>query len=140
MHERCRVMLYLYTDGASRGNPGPGAVAFLAVSKHQAILHEFAEAIGLTTNNVAEYSAIIKALEYASELGEKEITVTSDSELVVSQLQGEYKVKAKHLFKFYDRVKDLETGFTKIVYRHVPRENTYITRCDTMVNEVLDKK
>ena len=133
-------MLYLYTDGASRGNPGRSAIAFLAVSRHQAILKEYAEFLGETTNNVAEYSAIIKALEYASEAGEKEVTLTSDSMLVISQLNNTYKIKARHLFKFYDRVKDIETGFKKAVYRHAPRENKYISRCDAMVNEILDRE
>lgn len=133
-------MLYLYTDGASRGNPGNSAIAFLAVSEHQATLKEQAEIIGETTNNVAEYSAIIKALEYALDSGEKVVAVTSDSELVISQLQGKYKVKARHLFKFYDRVKDLETGFKKVVYRHAPRENKYISLCDKRVNEILDRE
>ncbi len=133
-------MLHLYTDGASRGNPGQSAIAFLAVSEHQAILKEHAEVIGETTNNAAEYSAIIKALEYASEAREKEVTVTSDSLLVISQLNNTYKIKARHLFKFYDRVKDFETGFTKITYRHAPRENKYISLCDKMVNEILDQE
>jgi ribonuclease HI len=132
-------MLYLYTDGASRGNPGNSAIAFLAVSEHQSILKEHAEVIGETTNNAAEYSAIIKALEYALDSGEKEVTATSDSELVISQLQGKYKVKARHLFKFYDHIKDLETSFKKVVYRHAPRENKYISLCDKMVNEILDR-
>ncbi len=133
-------MLHLYTDGASRGNPGKGAIAFMAVSEHQAILREHAEIIGETTNNVAEYQAIIHALEYALDSGEKEVTVTSDSLLVISQLNNTYKIKARHLFAYYGQVKELERHFKRAVYKHVPRENKYISQCDAMVNEVLDRQ
>ena len=132
-------MLFIYTDGASRGNPGPSAIAFLALGEHQTLIKEHAETIANTTNNVAEYSAIITAMEYALDASEKEITITSDSELVISQLNNTYKVKAKHLFKYFDQVKELEKGFKKVIYKHAPRDNKYISRCDEMVNTVLDK-
>lgn len=131
-------MLTLYTDGASRGNPGPGAAAFLAVLGEK-IVKEYAEFLGKVTNNIAEYNAVIRALDYAMKRREKEVTLISDSELVVRQLQGIYRIRAKHLFPYYDKVKVLERKFGKVVYQHAPRENPYISKCDRLVNEVLDR-
>lgn len=132
-------MIYIYTDGGSRGNPGKSASAYIILNEKKEIIKKDSQYIGKTTNNVAEYAAIINSLRAAIELKEEEITLTSDSELIISQLTGKYRVKAEHLISYYNKVKELETRFKKIHYLHQERENKYITIADAMVNEVLDK-
>ena len=131
------MKLVIYTDGASRGNPGPGAIAFVVV-KGNKIVREHKHYIGECTNNVAEYRALIAALERAKKLG-KEIFCFSDSKLMIHQLKGEYKVKKKHLKSLFEKVKVLEKSFEKIEYKNVRRTDPMIKRVDRMVNQVLNK-
>lgn len=130
--------LFIYTDGASRGNPGPSAVAFLIFSD-QKLLFSHKENIGKSTNNVAEYTALIKALEKASGLSRGEVACFSDSQLMVSQLNGSYKVRKPHLKPLFEKVKALEKGFEKVAYKHLNRTDPTISKADSMVNEALDK-
>lgn len=131
--------LYVYTDGGSRGNPGPAAIALVICNKKK-ILTEFKEYIGEATNNVAEYRALIKALEIAVDYCRKEIFCFSDSQLLIRQLNGQYKIKAKHLLNLFHELKNREKSFERVVYNHVRRNNKFITRADKLVNLALDEK
>ncbi|NIO23025.1 MAG: reverse transcriptase-like protein [Candidatus Aenigmarchaeota archaeon] len=130
-------MIEIYTDGASRGNPGPGAIAFI-IFKGEKIIRKHSHFIGKTTNNVAEYRALISALERARKLS-KEVRLFSDSKLLVKQMKGEYKVKKPHIKELFEKAKTLEGGFEKIEYVHVNRTNPGIKMVDKMVNQVLDR-
>jgi len=128
--------LYIHTDGGSRGNPGPGAIAVVIKDENGKTIEEYSRCIGETTNNRAEYSAILKALELADKLCKKEITIFSDSENTVKQLQGINKVKDKELLKLFNITKEKEKSFEKVTYNHVKREDN--KRADKLVNEALD--
>ncbi|MFH0884712.1 MAG: ribonuclease HI family protein [Candidatus Micrarchaeota archaeon] len=114
-------MLVIFTDGASLGNPGPMGVG-IVVYKDGVIVEELSEYIGQGTNNIAEYSAVIKALETVHSMGELEAHVKSDSQLIVRQLNGEYKVKDPDLRILKDRVDHLRKGL-KVHFEHIPREH-----------------
>jgi ribonuclease HI len=130
----------IYTDGASRGNPGPGAAAFIIIDEKGNLLRERAEFIGACTNNIAEYKALIAALKEAAKLAGKggEIVCYSDSQLMISQMKGEYKVKKGHLKELHEEAKTLEKGFAKVEYVNVRRTDPVIQRTDRMVNDVLN--
>lgn len=130
-------MMRVYTDGASRGNPGPGAIAYIITDTAGSVLRQNAKFIGACTNNIAEYSALILALGEAAKIG-REAACFSDSQLMVSQLKGEYKVKKGHLRELFDEIKRLEKKFKKIEYHNVRRTDPMIKKADRMVNEVLD--
>ena len=131
------MTLEIYTDGASRGNPGPGAIAFIIRDGKGKIIKQHKHYIGRTTNNIAEYRALISAMERVSKLA-KEVRCFSDSKLMIHQLKGEYKVKKPHIRELFERAKTLERKFEKVEYRHVNRTNPGIKMVDRMVNEVLD--
>jgi ribonuclease HI len=113
-------MLTIYTDGASFGNPGPMGIG-VVVYKNDFRLEELSEYIGEGTNNIAEYTAVIKALETAHRLGDMEVHIKSDSELVVRQLNNEYKVKDMKLKPLKRRIDELRHGL-KVKFEHIPRE------------------
>jgi len=129
-------MIQLYTDGGARGNPGPAAYGFL-VYEGRTKLYASGKKLGTTTNNVAEYTAVIEGLKKAQEFGDS-IEVFSDSELIVRQLNGDYKVKQPHLKELFHKVKLLENGFKKISYTHRPREHPMQVLADELVNRALD--
>ena len=133
------MKLTIYTDGGSRGNPGPGAIGILILDDKSNIVKEHKEFIGHTTNNRAEYTAMIKALELAKTHSKKEIICFSDSRLIVKQLSGEWKVKEKELLSLFQKVKQLEKNFESVSYNHVRRDNKYIKRADELVNEEMDR-
>lgn len=130
--------IHIYTDGGSRGNPGPAAIGVVIYDKDKRVLVEYTECIGEATNNVAEYKALIKGLELAAAHCRKEIFCFLDSEVVVRQLNGAYRIKARHLLELFYTLKDREKAFDKIVYNHVRRDNKFICRADKLVNEALD--
>ncbi len=131
-------MIYTNSDGGSRGNPGPGAIGVI-VRKDGEILTKYSAGIGkLVTNNVAEYEALIKALELASAYTKDELTCILDSELVVKQLLGEYRVKNPTLLKLFLEVQKLQENFEKIIYKHVSRWDDFQIIADELVNEELD--
>lgn len=130
-------LIKIYTDGGSRGNPGPSASGFVIYDANDKIIVRAANYIGITTNNQAEYISIRNALKYASNLTPKEVHAFMDSQLVINQLNGVYKVKNQDLLPIYLSVKDLEKTFNNITFSHVPRENNKVA--DAMVNESLDK-
>src|SRR3972149_1293218 len=131
--------LSIFTDGASRGNPGNAAAAFVIEDGKGNILGRHSKAIGVTTNNVAEYTAVINALKAASHYGHREIFCFSDSKLAVNQLNSVYKIRKKHLQKLFRQVKNLEKKFKRVTFSYLPRTNPKIARVDKLVNRELDK-
>ncbi len=132
-------ILDCYTDGASRGNPGLSAFAFLVVDSSGKILIQRGEFLGLSTNNAAEYRAVIAAMEASSTVTEGTIRIHSDSELVIRQLRGEYRIRKEHLRDLWERVRGLETRFSRVEYIPVPRENSWIRIADGICNRILDE-
>jgi ribonuclease HI len=130
--------LFIYTDGGSRGNPGKSAIGIIMLDKDEKILLEYGEFIGLGTNNQAEYKAIIKALQLAKKFNVKKVHLYSDSELVIKQLRGEYRVRNPNLSKLFENVNLLKKDYEKIIYNNVRRTNKYITISDSLVNKALD--
>lgn len=131
-------VIRLYCDGASRGNPGPAAIgAVLYPEDSDEPLREISEAIGTATNNVAEYTSLIRGLEASGELAGSQASATTvyicmDSELVVRQMQGRYKVKNAGLRPLYERAKALCTAFADCRFDHVPRAKN--ARADALAN------
>ena len=125
-----------YSDGASRGNPGPAAIGIRLLHPDGTELFSEGRSIGQATNNVAEYHGAIAALEKARELGINELELRMDSELVVRQLQGRYRVKEPSLIVLKSRVDELVRGFRSVHVRHVPREENRET--DRLANRALD--
>jgi len=130
----------IYSDGGARGNPGPAAIGVLVCDEKDHKLTDHGETIGETTNNVAEYTAVVRGLTLAAELGITEADYFLDSELVARQLAGIYRLKAEHLKPFYAQVKDLEKKFKRVTYFHVPREHPKIKHVDRLVNLALDRE
>ena len=134
--------IIINTDGGSRGNPGKAAIGIIIWDKDHKVIEKYKEKIGITTNNVAEYKALIKALELILKIKDiensYEIKVFMDSELIVKQLNGVYKVKQNHLIPLFNSVKKLDSKFKKINYSHVKREDKYQQEADKLVNEALD--
>ena len=126
----------LSTDGGARGNPGPAAFAYVLEDEGGSALAAHGEAIGIATNNVAEYSALIAGLEKAVELGVDELEVISDSELMVKQMRGEYKVKNEALRQLSLRAHALARRLARVTYTAVRREHNELA--DRLVNEALD--
>ncbi len=127
--------LVINIDGAARGNPGPAAYAYVIVREGQAPV-EHADCLGNATNNVAEYTALVKALERAAELGARRVILKSDSELLVKQMNGEYRVKNDQLRILYQQGRLLCQHFDHVTIRHVPRAEN--SRADQLCNEALD--
>ena len=130
------MKLTVNVDGGARGNPGPAGIAAVAIGEDGEILAERSEAIGEATNNVAEYRAMLLGIELAGELGADEVELIGDSELIVKQVQGAYKVKQEHLRPLRAQVVEALTGIDSWTIRNVPREEN--VRADELVNEALD--
>jgi ribonuclease H / adenosylcobalamin/alpha-ribazole phosphatase len=130
------VKARLSTDGGARGNPGPAAYAYVLEAEDGTVLAAHGEAIGVATNNVAEYSALIAGLEKAVELSVNEVEVISDSELMVKQMRGEYKVKNAALRDLSLRAARLARELDSVTYTAVRREHNELA--DRLVNEALD--
>ena len=126
----------LFTDGGARGNPGPAAYGYVLESEDGAVLAAHGEAIGTATNNVAEYRALIAGLEKALELGADDLEVVSDSELLVKQMRGEYKVKNAALRDLSSQAASLAQELGSVSYTAVRREHNELA--DQLVNEALD--
>jgi probable phosphoglycerate mutase len=130
------VKARLSTDGGARGNPGPAAYGYVLEAEDGTVLDARGEKIGVATNNVAEYRALIAGLEKAIELGIDELEVVSDSELLVKQMQGEYRVKNEALRELNDEANSLERKLGRVRYTAVRREHNELA--DKLVNEALD--
>ena len=126
----------LATDGGARGNPGPAAFAFVLEAEDGTVLAAEGEAIGVATNNVAEYRGLVAGLERALELGVDEVEVVSDSELLVKQMTGEYRVKNQALRGLFDEAATLAGRIPCVRYTAVRRAKN--ERADRLVNEALD--
>jgi probable phosphoglycerate mutase len=130
------VKAKLWTDGGARGNPGPAAYGYVLEAEDGTVLAAHGEAIGIATNNVAEYSALIAGLEKAVEVGVNELEVVSDSELLVKQMRGEYKVKNEALRELAVRASRLARQVGRVRFTAVRREHNELA--DRLVNEALD--
>ncbi|MFC1594900.1 ribonuclease HI family protein [Patescibacteria group bacterium] len=134
--------LIIYTDGGSRGNPGPAAIGVVIENGQREVLKKYGEKIGEKTNNEAEYEAIIFALKKAKQLFGKEktkkmnIDMYMDSELVASQLSGKYKIEEERLFPYFIKIWNLKFDFGKITFNHILRNKN--KEADRMLNEALD--
>ena len=126
----------LSTDGGARGNPGPAAYGYVLETEDGTVLAAHGEAIGVATNNVAEYTALVEGLRKAAEVGVGELEVVSDSELLVHQMRGEWKIKNDALRMLWEEAQDLAAGIGKVGYTAVRREHNELA--DRLVNEALD--
>lgn len=129
--------LVVYSDGGSRGNPGPSAAGYVVMNASEDILEESGAYLGITTNNQAEYQAVLLGLQRALELRAETVDFRIDSMLIVNQMSGVYKVKNRDLWPIYERIKELVGQFNKVTFTHVRRE--FNQRADAMVNKVLDE-
>ncbi len=126
----------IFTDGGSRGNPGPSAAGYVILNAQQEVVEEGGEYLGITTNNQAEYQGVRIALEKAIELKYKRVDFKIDSMLVVNQMKGLYKIKNRELWPIHERIRELMTKFEKVTFSHVQREFNQLA--DGMVNKTLD--
>jgi probable phosphoglycerate mutase len=131
------VKARLSTDGGSRGNPGPAAYGYVLEAEDGTVLDARGETIGKATNNVAEYRGLLAGLESAIKRGVDEVEVVSDSELLVNQMRGEYKVKNEALRQLVDEAEALERRLKRVTYTAVRREHNELA--DRLVNEALDQ-
>ena len=134
------MKLVIYTDGASRGNPGPASYGFTISDENGKLLHQEGKYIGITTNNVAEYTAVLEALKNALSIGGHiaSIDLYADSKLVAEQLSGRYKIKSPHLKVIIDQIKILALELGEIVYNHIPRAQNILA--DSLANLALDSR
>jgi ribonuclease HI len=126
----------IYSDGGSRGNPGPSASGFVVMNAKEEVVHQGGAYLGITTNNQAEYHGVRLGLEKALEMGAKTVDFRMDSLLVVNQLTGVYKIKNHELGPINERIKELAQQFEKVTYTHVRREFNQLA--DGMVNKILN--
>lgn len=130
--------LHLFSDGGSRGNPGQAAIGYIIEDPIRGeVLKEHCERIGVETNNVAEYRALIEGLKAAQTFQPNRLICHLDSELVVRQLNGEYRVKMPALQPFFEEIQQLANELPDVVFTHIPREDNY--RADALVNRALDE-
>lgn len=129
--------LIIFSDGGARGNPGPAGIGAIIYNEQKQVVAEVSNFLGVTTNNQAEYQALISALQKAASLGADEVACYLDSELVVRQLNREYKVKNKELAPLFLKVYNLSLGFKKISFHHIPREQN--KEADRLANEAMDR-
>lgn len=128
--------IVIYSDGGSRGNPGPSAAGFVVLNSQQEVIAEGGEYLGITTNNQAEYQGVRIGLEKAIELGFKKVDFKLDSMLVVNQMKGQYKIKNRELWPINERIRMLMTQFERVTFTHVNRQFNQLA--DGMVNKTLD--
>ena len=130
--------LHLFTDGGSRGNPGQAAIGLIIEDPTKGeVIREHCERIGIETNNIAEYRALVEGLKIAKRFHPNRLICHLDSELIVKQLSGEYKVKMPTLKPLFDEINELSQSFGDIQFIHIPRSDNY--RADALVNKALDE-
>ena len=130
--------LNIYTDGGAKGNPGPAAIGIVFKNEKGEIIWQKNQSIGQATNNQAEYEAILYALKHANRYHPKKIRVFSDSELVVKQLQGKYKIKEPDIQKLFLRAWNKKLDFQDIEFHLIPREQNQ--EADRLVKSILNQK
>lgn len=133
------MILHTYSDGGARGNPGPAAIGYVICQPGGEVIKEGAECIGPMTNNKAEYRAMLKAMETAKSLKATKVFCHADSELIVYQLQGVYRIKDAHLKTLAEKVKSVAIHFESVQWTQVPREHPMIRRADKLLNRALDQ-
>jgi len=126
----------VWVDGGARGNPGPAAIAAIIKDEQERFVTSLSRRIGIGTNNQAEYLALIAALEKVISLGARQVHVKSDSELMVKQLNGNYRVKNANLKPLYQKVKQLQSSLPEFTIAHIPRQQN--READRLVNQALD--
>ena len=129
--------LISYTDGGARGNPGPSGIGVVLQNKDGETIGEWSEFLGIATNNQAEYKALLLALKQAVALGVVELDCRLDSELVVKQLKGEYKVKHPDLKPLFEQAKSLISQIKNVSFKHIPRELN--KQADRLANQAMDQ-
>jgi ribonuclease HI len=132
--------LMVFSDGGARGNPGPAAIAFIIQSETGQTVTSNSRYVGVCTNNQAEYQALLAALETAATLKTETVTCHLDSELVVKQVSGEYRVKKQELRQLWQEVQEKKKQFTEVKFVNVPRSHRVIQEVDKLVNMTLDAK
>jgi ribonuclease HI len=130
-------MITAYTDGGARGNPGPAGYGVHIEDADGQTLAELKGALGQTTNNVAEYRGLLAALEWAVEQGQRALRVRADSQLLVKQMPGEYRVKHPGLQPLYEQARRLVSQLDKVIFEHVRREQN--KEADRLANEAMDE-
>ncbi len=131
--------ILVYTDGASRGNPGDAGIGYLLFDEHDEKLVQDFQYIGTTTNNEAEYRALLAALDRAAEVTQDVVECYADSELMVRQLNGQYQIKSEKLKTFYDEVQSRKKMFNTVTFQHVPREHPRLRLADKLANRGIDE-
>lgn len=129
----------IYTDGASRGNPGDAAWGYLILDADEDLITRQAGYIGRSTNNQAEYFAVIRSLQRAGDITGGKVHLHSDSQLLVKQVTGQWKVKDSELNRLYRRVRSLVEEFSTVRFSHVPRETQLLSKADQLCNDRLDE-
>ncbi len=133
------MKLTVYSDGGSRGNPGPSAYAVVVTSEGK-VIHTHSEFLGVHTNNYAEYRGLISAIGKAIELGADEAEFVMDSQLVIRQMTGEYKVKNKDMIELHSDAVALASMIPKVAYRNVRRSEEFIPLADSLLNDEMDRR
>ncbi len=131
-------VLTIYTDGVARGNPGEGGFGVVIKDADGSVIESVGGYIGITTNNIAEYTALLAALKTSLKYKASKVVVYSDSELMVRQLNGIYKVKNQGLLPLYKEAKDLTSRFLDFIIEHIPREKN--KEADALANRAVDSK
>ena len=131
------MAIVAYIDGGARGNPGPAGYGVRIEDEHGTAIDEFNGFLGTSTNNVAEYNGLLAALRYAQEHGHRIVHIKSDSELLVKQMRGEYRVKNPGLQPLYNQARVMALGLDRIVYEHVRREQN--KDADRLANLAMDE-
>lgn len=128
----------LFSDGGCRRNPGPGAIGVLILDEANQELYRHAECIGQTTNNRAEYIALIKGLDLCARYTRRRICCFTDSQLIVKHMDGTYRLKNDELRSLFHEVKKHEQVFQEVIYQHVERTNPYMRQADRLLNEAFE--
>ena len=131
------TVVKIYADGACSGNPGPGAVGVIVLDENNQELKTCKECIGDSTNNRAEYRALIRGLELAAGICRRKVICFSDNELLIKQLNGQYRIKKAELLKLCLDVKNRAQLFDEVIYQFTPRGNRFIARADRLAKEAL---
>jgi len=129
--------LIIYADGGARGNPGPAGIGAVILDQQNKVVTRISKYIGEATNNQAEYQALLAAMEKAKQLGAKEMEVFLDSELLVKQMNRQYRVKDQELALLFVKVYNAVLGFNKVIFKHIKRE--YNIEADKLVNLAIDQ-
>lgn len=136
--DACLAEISLYTDGGCRGNPGRGAIGIIICDAAGVVLREHAECIGHTTNNQAEYKALIKGLDLCAQYTRGRVCCYSDSQIVINQVTGVYRLQNQALRPLFDEVKRSMQHFEAVVFQHVRRKNPLIVKADRILNEAFE--